>query len=31
MAVTTDRPVPREVIDEIIASDGFVEGRAVSL
>jgi len=31
MAVTADRPVPREVIDEIIASDGFVEGRAVSL
>jgi D-3-phosphoglycerate dehydrogenase len=31
MAVTADRPVPREVIDEIIASDGFVEGRAISL
>jgi D-3-phosphoglycerate dehydrogenase / 2-oxoglutarate reductase len=31
MAVTADRPVPPEVIDEIIASDGFVEGRTVSL
>jgi len=31
MAVTTDAPVPRAVLDEIVASDGFVEGRAVSL
>ncbi len=31
MVVTTDEPVPREVIDEIIALDGFRDGRAVSL
>ena len=31
MAVTTDNPVPQEVVDEIVASDGFVAGRAVSL
>ena len=31
MAVTTDAPVPQEVIDEIVASDGFVAGRALSL
>jgi D-3-phosphoglycerate dehydrogenase / 2-oxoglutarate reductase len=31
MAVTTDTPVPRAVIDEIVASDGFIAGRAVSL
>ena len=31
MAVTTDAPVPQEVIDEIVASDGFIAGRAVSL
>jgi D-3-phosphoglycerate dehydrogenase / 2-oxoglutarate reductase len=31
MAITTDAPVPREVVDEIVASDGFVAGRAVSL
>ncbi len=31
MAITTDSPVPRTVIDEIVASDGFVAGRTVSL
>ncbi len=31
MAVTTDAPVPQALIDEIVATDGFREGRAVSL
>jgi D-3-phosphoglycerate dehydrogenase len=31
MAVTTDSPVPRDVVDDIARSDGFLEGRAVSL
>jgi D-3-phosphoglycerate dehydrogenase len=31
MAVTTDAAVPQAVVDEIVASDGFVAGRAVSL
>ena len=31
MAVTTDAPVPQAVINEIVASDGFVAGRALSL
>ena len=31
MVVTTDRPVPQDVIDEIVALEGFVEGRAVAL
>jgi D-3-phosphoglycerate dehydrogenase len=31
MVLTTDAPVPREVLDEIVALDGFVDGRAVSL
>ena len=31
MAVTTDAPVPQAVIDEIVAGDGFVAGRALSL
>ncbi len=31
MAITTDAPVPQAVIDEIVALDGFVAGRAVSL
>jgi D-3-phosphoglycerate dehydrogenase / 2-oxoglutarate reductase len=31
MVVTTDAPAPQEVIDEIVASDGFVEGRGVAL
>jgi hypothetical protein len=31
MAITTDGPVPHEVIDEITSADDFHEGRAVSL
>ena len=31
MAITTDRPVPSEVVEEIVASEGFVDGRAVAL
>ncbi len=31
MVVTTDAPVPREVVDEIVASEGFVGGWAVVL
>jgi D-3-phosphoglycerate dehydrogenase len=31
MVVTTDSPVPREAVDRIARSDGFLAGRAVSL
>jgi D-3-phosphoglycerate dehydrogenase / 2-oxoglutarate reductase len=31
MVVTTDGPVPSEVLAEIVASEGFVEGRTASL
>ncbi len=31
MAITTDTTVPREVVDEIVAGEGFVDGRTVSL
>jgi D-3-phosphoglycerate dehydrogenase len=31
MAVTTDSPIPREVIDAIVATDGFIAGRSVAL
>jgi D-3-phosphoglycerate dehydrogenase len=31
MAVTADAAVPQSVVDEIVASDGFLEGRTVSL
>ena len=31
MVVTTDRPVPPELVGEIVAGDGFRDGRAVSL
>ena len=31
MAITTDAPVPKGVIDEIVAGDGFVAGRTVTL
>jgi D-3-phosphoglycerate dehydrogenase / 2-oxoglutarate reductase len=31
MALTTDSPVPRTVLDEIVALDGFVAARSVSL
>jgi D-3-phosphoglycerate dehydrogenase / 2-oxoglutarate reductase len=31
MVVTTDAPVPNEVVGEIVASEGFVEGRSAVL
>jgi D-3-phosphoglycerate dehydrogenase / 2-oxoglutarate reductase len=31
MAVTTDGTIPQEVIEEIVASDGFLAGRSVAL
>ncbi len=31
MAITTDAPVPQPVIDAIVAGEGFVAGRAVTL
>jgi hypothetical protein len=31
MVVTTDQPVPQDVVDEIVALDGFLAGRAVAL
>ncbi|MGH2948826.1 MAG: phosphoglycerate dehydrogenase [Solirubrobacteraceae bacterium] len=31
MAITTDGPIPPSVIEEIVASDGFIAGRAVPL
>lgn len=31
MAITTDRAVPREVLEQIVAGDGFEAGRAVTL
>ncbi len=31
MVITTDAPVPSEVLDEIISGEGFVSGRTVSL
>jgi D-3-phosphoglycerate dehydrogenase len=31
MAITTDAPVPRALIDEIVATDGFEAGYTVSL
>jgi D-3-phosphoglycerate dehydrogenase len=31
MVVTTDEPVPGEVLEEIVASDGFVDARGVAL
>jgi D-3-phosphoglycerate dehydrogenase len=31
MVVTTDAPVPDEVVQEIVASDGFVNGWSVDL
>jgi D-3-phosphoglycerate dehydrogenase / 2-oxoglutarate reductase len=31
MVVTTDTTVPKEVVDEIVASDGFVDGWSVNL
>jgi D-3-phosphoglycerate dehydrogenase / 2-oxoglutarate reductase len=31
MVITTASPVPRSVLQQIVASDGFVDGRTVSL
>jgi D-3-phosphoglycerate dehydrogenase len=31
MVVTTDRPVPREVVAEVASAEGFEDGKAVSL
>jgi hypothetical protein len=31
MVVTADGPVPQDVLDSIAATDGFVDGRTVSL
>ncbi len=31
MVVTTDEPVPRDVVAEIVALEGFVDGRGVDL
>jgi D-3-phosphoglycerate dehydrogenase len=31
MVVTTDAPVPEGVVAEIVASEGFVDGRAAQL
>ncbi|HET8980629.1 MAG TPA: phosphoglycerate dehydrogenase [Solirubrobacteraceae bacterium] len=31
MAITTDSPVPRDVVDEIVGSEGFVAGQTVGL
>jgi hypothetical protein len=31
MALTTDAPVPDEVVEEIASADGFYVGRAVDL
>jgi D-3-phosphoglycerate dehydrogenase len=31
MVVTSDVPVPRALVDEIVASEGFVEGRGLAL
>jgi hypothetical protein len=31
MLVTADSPVPQEVVDRIVAGDGFNAGRTVSL
>ena len=31
MVVTADAPVPQDVVERLAASDGFLEGRAVSL
>jgi D-3-phosphoglycerate dehydrogenase len=31
MVITTTAPVPREVVDEIVSSEGFVAGQTVAL
>jgi hypothetical protein len=31
MVITTDQPTPQAVVDQIVAMEGFVAGRAVAL
>jgi D-3-phosphoglycerate dehydrogenase len=31
MLVTADSPVPKEIVDQIVAGDGFEAGRTISL
>jgi hypothetical protein len=31
LVVTTDAPVPHDVLDEIVAGDGFEAGRTITL
>jgi D-3-phosphoglycerate dehydrogenase len=31
MVITTDSPVPRDVLDEVVAGEGFEAGRTVTL
>ena len=31
MAVTADKPVPQDLVEKIVATDGFHDGHAVSL
>ena len=31
MLVTADSPVPKEIVDRIVAGDGFEAGRTISL
>jgi D-3-phosphoglycerate dehydrogenase len=31
MAITTDAPVDQTVVDELVAGDGFVDGRTLTL
>ena len=31
MVLTTDAPVPRDVVDAMVATDGFTGGRAITL
>ena len=31
MLVTADSPVPKEIVDHIVAGDGFEAGRTISL
>jgi hypothetical protein len=31
MVLTTDKPVPQEVLEQILSTEGFYEGRSVAL
>jgi D-3-phosphoglycerate dehydrogenase / 2-oxoglutarate reductase len=31
MVITADQPVPQAVVEQIVASDGFLAGRTISL